>query len=103
MGDPYRTPTPWVVRTHDWHDAEVGHLMDDGETFLDAAIVISDADAPLVAAAPDLYRELKAVEWVQPDQYNEPACPSCSGWEAEGHLPDCTLAAALRKAETDHE
>lgn len=52
----------------------------------------------LAAAAPDLYRALKAVEW-DGLRCGSPCCPSCEAYYVPGnHEPDCTLNAALKKA-----
>jgi hypothetical protein len=74
------------------------------------------ANGRLFTAAPDLLTELRDVEWAgleeDPDGGYYAACPSCGGGDPHnpatpetyaGHLPDCTLAAALAKAtaETD--
>lgn len=48
-------------------------------------------------AAEDLYAVVKAVEWS--GDRNLCICPSCGQLEHVGHAPDCTLAAALAKAE----
>lgn len=71
------------------------------------------ANADLVAASPDLYAVLKRLEW-RPSYFGgEPrdVCPVCErlrpGYDGlprvlvewSGHAADCTLAAALRKAE----
>jgi hypothetical protein len=72
------------------------------------------AIAALAAAAPDLYRALAAIEWVEvtvaayDGNHDRTLCPSCqecppyTNWKGEpaggGHKPDCALDAALRKA-----
>jgi hypothetical protein len=65
---------------------------------------VTDADAfaraRLAAAAPDLARALLAVEWGGLTCYGSAAaCPFCSEDQAYGkHAPECTLAAALKRA-----
>ena len=55
--------------------------------------------ATLAAAAPELLRALETAEWAAVEDCNgEPKCPICSKRESNGHVPDCQLAAALRKA-----
>ena len=60
-----------------------------------------EPDAHLIAAAPQLYAALKAVEWrgskrVGPDV--DECCPTCEAYPEHGHAADCQLNAALRKA-----
>ena len=58
---------------------EVGPGDQDGDC---VALVYRKADARLIAAAPDLLRELKAVcESIEPD-CGEPDCPDCGPWRA---------------------
>lgn len=52
--------------------------------------------------AADLLEALEEAEWgantdVEDGGY-EPACPVCDGAQTIGHIPDCTLAAAIAKA-----
>jgi hypothetical protein len=56
----------------------------------------AEYDARLIAAAPDLYQVIKAVEWVDIDG---PRCPSCFSSNEFGHSKDCELASAIAKAE----
>ena len=64
-----------------------------------AAIDYTPEDAALIAAAPDLLRELEEAQWVTDlDEDIQRWCPRCVNGENSGHTPDCTLAAALRKA-----
>jgi hypothetical protein len=60
----------------------------------DAAYIVKAANT-----APVLAEALRAVEW---SGYREdtPACPSCDCDEADGHVHDCQLAAALDRWET---
>lgn len=64
----------------------------------------ANARARLASAAPDLLRELRAVEWTRhPGGYDR--CPTCTACFAEeesdtrAHREGCTLDAAIRKAE----
>jgi hypothetical protein len=54
-----------------------------------------EADAKLMAAAPDMARVLLAVEWGGLTDPCAHVCPACGRSE---HTPDCALDAALRKA-----
>lgn len=73
-----------------------------------------DADAHLIAAAPNLLAALRAVEWAgledDPDGGYYGACPSCGGGDPDnpatpedhvGHTEDCELAAAIARATGD--
>ena len=60
------------------------------------------ANLALVAASPDLLRELEEAEWVTDlDEDIQRWCPRCGNGENSGHAPDCTLADTLRKARGD--
>lgn len=58
------------------------------------------ARAELAAAAPDMARVLLAVEWAGRSSQggDDGMCPACDRWKERGHMPDCALDAALRKA-----
>lgn len=60
------------------------------------------ANTAIVAAAPDLLKELLAVEWGGVGDLEEggteAACPSCGGGKSEGHHDGCALRAAIAKA-----
>ena len=59
---------------------------------------MSDERAHLAAAAPDLYRALADVEWIDVDD-NVRSCPCCRSVEGiEPHDTNCGIALALRKA-----
>lgn len=51
-------------------------------------------DVDLLLAAPELLAELEHAEWSS----DGAACPRCTLYPNHGHAPDCTLAAALKKA-----
>lgn len=112
---------PWEET---WLATDNLSVLGDAGAVLDAAVGISDPDdyekqrarAQLAAAATDLYRALKSVEWGAGG-----GCPECGGLDPEdavrmlhnwpdlfprlavmhctGHRDNCQLAAALRKAE----
>ena len=83
------TPGPWTI--DDYGTIEAKHLGRVG--FLTHA---SPADTDLIAAAPDMYAALKAVEWAGPRF----CCPEClSPKVADKHEPKCRLANAIAKAE----
>lgn len=59
------------------------------------AIAGAESLARLIVAAPDLLAELRKIEWGDCEE-----CPCCSGGRYDmGHEEDCTLAAALAKAD----
>ena len=50
------------------------------------------------------YREmLKELEWCSIDYENrtESCCPVCGGWQKEGHIDDCELAALLKEEDEE--
>lgn len=62
------------------------------------------ANARLYAAAPDLFGALKAVEWGAEVDAQEggfvAGCPCCGAEKRKGaHYPECTIIAAIAKAE----
>lgn len=59
----------------------------------------AEANARLIAAAPDLLAACKAVEWIYMPRTLELRCPKCGRRIDNGHAPDCQLAAAIRAAE----
>ena len=62
---------------------------------------ITKTELCLIAAAPDLYAVLSAVEWVEDsDNYGDRwmYCPCCKNNPDVGHAAGCSLAAALKKA-----
>lgn len=64
----------------------------------------TEANARLIAAAPDLYAVLRDLEWIGMNDgrgVTHQQCPACSALKARGsgHNPFCGLAAALAKAE----
>lgn len=93
----------WLVERADDREHRGGMLEADGED-----------RARLMAAAPDLYRALKAIEWIYDSRDScEDNCPSCGAYgpisakqtpryvreyNAGTHKPHCALAAALAKA-----
>ena len=92
----------------DWSYAEGGGLgpivvREGGEI---VHVALSPAHARLIAAAPDLVRELLEIEWEGDGEFRGYRyCPSCAAAVARyppmrpaEHLPYCTLLAALRKA-----
>lgn len=67
----------------------------DNGTYADAAEL---ERARLIAAAPELYRALLAVEWSGEVDAEFSRCPSCEGYSDDGHKAGCALDAAIRKA-----
>jgi hypothetical protein len=60
-----------------------------------------EANARLIAAAPDLLRAAKYFEWCADVHGDGSAshCAVCDAHEADGHTVDCWLGAAIAKAE----
>jgi hypothetical protein len=79
------------VERGDWGDsAEMvyGHI----------PIEEGDANARLIAAAPDLLEALKCVEWVMSGS-GPRFCSDCGHDRSRGHAKGCSVAAAIAKAE----
>ena len=55
-----------------------------------------NANANLIAAAPDMYETLKALEWCCGDE-ESPWCPCCKEY-APDHAKGCNLLLTLKKA-----
>jgi hypothetical protein len=97
------TPGPW--ETHWTHD-KTGYPKFYIHGFAADAkrdSPVMDANANLIAAAPELLTALKSVEW---HGHGMNRCPCCFGWEASGngetdrhHNAGCVLANAIAKAE----
>jgi hypothetical protein len=109
------TPGPWTygVRRNKSIWLSLGDHRIDGAAHYQGDLVATPADAKLICAAPDLLRELRAVEWAGEDHDRDdcwPCCPSCrvpaphaeaiarEYWSRGQHQADCTLAAAIAKA-----
>ena len=62
-----------------------------------------EANARLIAAAPEMYAELKKIEWkymgTLEDDTDYIICPDCENERAEGHKKDCGLEQAIARAE----
>jgi hypothetical protein len=111
------TPGPWEVRDETVGNRIVRRLVHDhnrsGRGYkpiatLHAGFTCSEADARLIAAAPDLADRVEALEgllreceWVDFDGDDADAhpqiCQVCLNFEPDGHAPGCRLAAALGK------
>lgn len=57
-----------------------------------------EANARLIAAAPELLEVLLLAEWVPDDDPALRWCPCCCQSKPFGHHPECRLAAAIAKA-----
>jgi len=62
-----------------------------------ARYIENDLDAKIMAAAPDMLYVLEGIEWVK-DPEGPRFCPYCYNTEDTGHMKNCKLAAALKKA-----
>jgi hypothetical protein len=58
-------------------------------------------DAPVIAAAPEMYALLKEIEWTGHNVHLSlvDLCPVCENHVQCGHSPDCKLAAVLKAVE----
>jgi hypothetical protein len=63
---------------------------------IDIVNIEMKANANLMSAAPNLYKELAKLEWRLYDQGFE--CPCCFRTKEAGHTDDCELNKALKKA-----
>ena len=95
------TPGPWI------HEAtseaqliksKQGYLIAEvaqDETYDYAADMReAEANAHLIASAPELLEALKEVEWS-----NGGFCPQCARGPVSGHAPKCVVGMAIAKAE----
>lgn len=62
-----------------------------------AQYIENEFEAKLMAAAPDMLYVLEGVEWVK-DPEGPRFCPYCYNSEQAGHMKNCKLAAAMKKA-----
>jgi hypothetical protein len=103
------TPGPWRVFMSPSGHKVVGIGEGTGDGIADCGFGIWRhgrpehlANAHLIAAAPDLYAAIEALEWSDEalDTHGvfKPACPLCVGLQQTGHFNPCALDAALRKA-----
>lgn len=102
------TPGPWIVeRNHVVPDfAAHRDANSDDEGRHSIAVLYgpdAEANAPLVAAAPDLLAAIKAVEF---GALGGRRCAACAGWNVgpngetdHAHTKDCPVALAIAKAE----
>jgi hypothetical protein len=104
------TPGPWQARlVHTQMDdagstvGTVGPRHPDGRqwmVFSDAPHGDTEADARLMAAAPQMLDALERLQWgADPGGWSK--CPVCANGESSGHTDGCRLAAALRAARGD--
>ena len=59
---------------------------------------IGEANAALIAAAPDMLEVLEQLEWAGCDYLGNPICPKCEQRKTAGHDMDCALNAVIKKA-----
>lgn len=92
------TPGPWSLAD----DCTVVGSNDEVVVAVDLPEFISEADKRLIAAAPDLYTVLAAIQF---GYGGFGKCPWCLGWDTTNgetekrHTADCLVAKALAKAE----
>jgi hypothetical protein len=90
------TPGPWVASPP---SGVVGCAVMAGSRLV-AAVMSGEANAALIAAAPDLLEALKAVEWSGSDGSTRLFCPDCEQHaDGERHADDCVVGRAIAKAE----
>lgn len=107
------TPGPWVVHSAGPHapplrsisrgDNDIAFILLYGDVGYgeNAATHDVDANANLVAAAPELLAALEEVEWVDTGITGEDfwmQCPWCLKFKTTGHAEDCPRQLALGKA-----
>jgi hypothetical protein len=59
-----------------------------------------EANARLIAAAPQLLQALRSVEWTQVHASFARACPWCGEWEGVGHKQNCERQVVLSLVES---
>lgn len=92
------TAGPW--RLIEMDGKAVGVQMGRAGGFIIDAGANPEANARLIAAAPELLDALKAVEWAWnagPPKHQYCAC--CGRWKDDGHNAVCRVRAAIQKAE----
>lgn len=105
MTERKHTPGPWAAEPMTgrgaWIKAENGTwtALSCGDTDLEA-----EANARLIAAAPELLAAVKALEWSGEREWSDgksgPACPWCDAAQGEDlHLPSCPVGNAIAAAE----
>lgn len=96
------TPGPWTVARNT--DDGLDIISSDEVTYVEVALdVRTEADARLIAAAPDLLKALKEVEWaiLPPDgSLAGRRCAACGATAKNGHVRGmCPVGAAIRGEE----
>lgn len=102
------TPSPWRARlVHSQMEdpgstlARVGPKLPDGRqwmVFSDADRGDPEADARLMAAAPQMLDALERLQWgADPGGWSK--CPVCANGESSGHTDTCWLGVVLRMAQ----
>lgn len=87
------SPGPWSVHPH-FSSRVIGP---DESKIADVSYrphTEEDANARLIAAAPEMLEMLRRLEWEADEEY----CLACGNLERSGHMPDCELSALIRKA-----
>lgn len=117
MADMAHTPGPWTLTQRtcsigccdDIHEV-AGQYPEDAEPCRHIATVNggnavwlhegeSEANARLIAAAPDMLALLEELEWnVTEEYFGNQFCPVCDGCkDTRGHAADCKLAELLKR------
>lgn len=97
-------PGEWEANPIQWPDQGglrplVGKTYSVGCSCKNVAASTSPEVALLIAAAPELYAALSAVEWVEEvEDGGWFFCPKCLKYKQFGHTKNCPLNAALKKA-----
>ena len=101
------TPGPWKVIDHSWSDVSIyggGRYIatlsikyDCGEDTQETFEQRNDADARLIASAPELLSMLEELEWRAGDDDFAFACVYCGCLKVDGHEKDCKLGNLLQR------
>ncbi len=107
------TPGPWQESGSRWilrqnpDEKPIAEVLYPGETINHESVKEGQANANLIAAAPDLLDTLERVEWISEwaniEYHGKRSCPWCHRLEDMGHAADCLrqLAVAKAKGETN--
>ncbi len=105
------TPGPWeIVRDGDNYDKQLNEdflcsICDTKQEFYICRVwedageerEESEANARLIAAAPDMLAMLEELEWNIPGWSKADKCPCCGYLKFKGHTEDCKLGNLLKR------